>query len=290
MITYQTFSEYCRTSFGGKVYKLALRGGATCPNRDGTKGFGGCTFCANGSGDFAEAEGSVAEQIARAKFRLRNKTNADKFIAYFQSYTATYGDLAENRRRFLEAAETDGIVAVSIATRPDCLGEDALRILRDVRVKKPLFVELGLQTIHDRVAEAFHRGYRTEEYFHAVDKLHAIGANVVTHVILGLPQESRFETLQTVQAVAGVTDGIKLQLLHVLKGTPLAVQYLNGEYQPLSQEAYISLVIDCLRLLPKNVVVHRLTGDAPKRLLLAPFWSADKKSVLNTLNAAIARA
>lgn len=290
MIAYQTFSEYCRTKFGGKVYKLALKGGETCPNRDGTKGFGGCTFCANGSGDFAEDEGSVAEQVARAKFRLRNKTNAERFIAYFQSYTATYGNLSESRRRFSEAAETDGIVAVSVATRPDCLGEEALSVLREVRAKKPLFVELGLQTIHDRVAEAFHRGYRTEEYFRAVDKLHEIGANVVTHVILGLPQESRSETLQTVQAVAGVTDGIKLQLLHVLSGTPLAELYERGEYRPLSREEYLSLVVDCLRLLPYDVAVHRMTGDAPKRLLLAPLWSADKKGVLNALHAAIAQA
>lgn len=290
MIPYQTFSEYCRIKFGGKVYKLALKGGETCPNRDGTKGFGGCLFCANGSGDFAEDEGSVAEQIARAKLRLKDKTNADKFIAYFQSYTATYGDLTENRKRFSEAAETDGIVAVSIATRPDCLGRETLSVLQELREKKPLFVELGLQTIHDRVAEAFNRGYRTEEYFRAVDDLHAIGANVVTHVILGLPQESRSETLQTVQAVANVTDGIKLQLLHVLSGTPLAKLYERGEYQPLSEEEYLSLVVDCLRLLPSGVAVHRMTGDAPRRLLLAPLWSADKKSVLNALSAAIARA
>jgi len=285
-----TFDRYCKQTFGGKVYKLALEGGKTCPNRDGTKGFGGCSFCAGGSGDFAACEGNVEEQISRAKLRIRAKTRADRFIAYFQSYTATYGDLSAQRTRFFTAAAQDEIVALSVATRPDCLGADVMALLRELRARKPLFVELGLQTVHDDVAERFHRGYLTEEYFRAADKLHAIGANVVTHLILGLPHESRERTLESVRAVAGVTDGIKLQLLHVLAGTPLGEAYQRGEYQPLTKEEYVALLIDCLRILPQRVVVHRMTGDAPKRILLAPLWSADKKGVLNAINAAIAEA
>lgn len=285
-----TFDEYCKQTFGGKVYKLALEGGKTCPNRDGTKGFGGCSFCLGGSGGFAEEGGSVDEQIERAKLRIRAKTCADKFIAYFQSFTATYGDLNTQRTRFLAAAKRDDIVALSVATRPDCLGQEAIALLRDVRAEKPLFVELGLQTVHDDVARQFNRGYRTEEYYRAVEKLHEIGANVVTHLILGLPNESRDRTVESARAVGAVTDGIKLQLLHVLKGTPLGERYGRGEYEPLDKEQYLELLVDCLRVMPQGVVLHRLTGDAPKRELLAPLWSADKKGVLNAIRAAIARA
>ena len=282
---YRSLDSYLKETFGCKVYKLALAGGTTCPNRDGTKGVGGCSFCAGGSGDFAECEGSVSEQIERAKSRVAKKTQDDKYIAYFQSYTSTYGNVNEIRRKLEEAANADGIVALSVATRPDCLGEEVISMLKEFTVRMPLFVELGLQTCNDNIAMQFNRGYNTSEYFDAVKRLHAIGANVVTHVILGLPNETREMMIDTVRRVGGVTDGIKLQLLHVLKGTRLADDYRQGKFRTLELDEYADLIADCLSVLPENVVVHRLTGDAPKKLLIAPLWSADKKRVLNTLNA-----
>lgn len=282
---YRSLDSYLKETFGCKVYKLALAGGCTCPNRDGTKGVGGCSFCAGGSGDFAECEGSVSEQIERAKSRVAKKTVDDKYIAYFQSYTATYGDVNEMRNRLEEAMNADGIVALSVATRPDCLGEEILSMLKEFSVKIPLFIELGLQTCNDDIAMEFNRGYATSEYFDAVNRLHDIGANVVTHVILGLPNETHDMMIDTVRRVGEVTDGIKLQLLHLLKGTRLADDYLQGNFRVMELDEYADLVADCISILPENVVVHRLTGDAPKKLLIAPLWSADKKRVLNTVHA-----
>lgn len=284
-MNYRTFDSYLKTRFGCKVYKLALGGGSTCPNRDGSKGVGGCAFCSGGSGDFAERNGSVSEQIERAKKRVENKIKSGKYIAYFQSYTSTYGDLNFLAERFRKAIDADGIVALSIATRPDCLGDDVLSMLKEIANKVPVFVELGLQTTNDTVAKNFNRCYPTEEYFKAVDNLHEIGINVVTHLIIGLPDETRESILNSVKEVGRVTDGIKLQLLHVLKGTRYEKEFLKGKFRVLELDEYAELIADCLTVLPENVVVHRISGDAPKNLLVAPLWSADKKLVLNTLTA-----
>lgn len=282
---YRTFDGYLKNLFGCKVYKLALRGGETCPNRDGTKGVNGCAFCAGGSGDFAEREGSVSEQIERAKKRIETKIKNGKYIAYFQSYTATYGNVNVLREKFGEALKADGIVALSVATRPDCLGNEVLSMLKEFTSKVPVFVELGLQTTNDAIAKEFNRCYPTEEYFKAVENLHKIGATVVTHLIIGLPNETRDSIINSVIEVGRITDGIKLQLLHVLKDTRCERDFRDGKFRVLELDEYAELIADCLSVLPENVVVHRLTGDAPKRLLVAPMWSADKKRVLNTLTA-----
>ena len=284
---YYSYNEYMTERFGEKVYKLSLDAGLTCPNRDGTKGTGGCIFCsAGGSGDFSERHiDDINLQIDRAKAQVAGKYRGDKFVAYFQSYTNTYGDIAYLRRIFSDAINNENIVALSIGTRPDCLGKDVIELLSELNKIKPVFVELGLQTIHAETAKLINRCYELSDYDEAVRKLKEIGVNVVVHVILGLPHETEDMMLGTVDyAVKSGADGIKLHLLHVLKGTALEKMYLDGGFDVLTEDEYISLVIKCLKHVPKNVVVHRVTGDAPKKLLVAPLWSADKKEVLNRLN------
>lgn len=284
---YYSYNEYMTERFGEKVYKLSLDAGLTCPNRDGTKGTGGCIFCsAGGSGDFSERHiDDINLQIDRAKAQVAGKYRGDKFVAYFQSYTNTYGDIAYLRRIFFDAINNGNIVALSIGTRPDCLGKDVIELLGELNKIKPVFVELGLQTVHAETAKLINRYYELTEYDEAVGKLKEIGVNVVVHVILGLPHETENMMLETVDyVVKSGADGIKLHLLHVLKGTALEKMYLDGEFDVLTEDEYITLVIKCLKRIPKNVVVHRVTGDAPKKLLVAPLWSADKKEVLNRLN------
>ncbi len=277
---------YGKRCFGSKVYKLAMSAATSCPNRDGTVGTGGCIFCsAGGSGDFAAPrECSVEEQIRQAKTLLGPKGEGLRYIAYFQSYTGTYGDLEVLERIYTEAAEHPEIVGLSIATRPDCLGEEALAMLKRLAEKKPLWVELGLQTIHEKTAKEIHRGYELPVYEKAMDDLATLGVHRITHVILGLPGESREEMLETVRYVGQRTDGIKLQLLHVLRGTPLAEQYENGDFETLEPQTYYELVADALELLPDRVVIHRMTGDGAKKDLIAPLWSGDKKRVLADLS------
>ena len=285
MKKYRTANSYYRELFGSKVYKLALSAATSCPNRDGTAGWGGCAFCsAGGSGDFAASAAlPVGEQIAQAKAILGAKGDGLPYIAYFQSFTGTYGDLARLESVYTEAAHTPGIVGLSIATRPDCLGSGAMAMLARLSRMTNLSVELGLQTIHERSAQHFGRGYPLAAYEQALRDLRTIDAHIITHVILGLPGESREEMLQTVDYVGQRSDGIKLQLLHVLRGTRLAEEYALGEFETLSLEDYCDLAADALLLLPEHVVVHRLTGDGAKRDLIAPLWSADKKRVLNML-------
>lgn len=283
----RTLTDYCMEQFGEKLYKLALSAGTTCPNRDGTVGRRGCIFCsAGGSGDFAESgELPVDEQIERAKKRVSGKFHGSRYIAYFQSYTATYGSAAELEPRFMAAARRDDIAAVSLATRPDCLGDDILAMLRRLNGVKPVWVELGLQTVHAASAEFIRRGYELPVYEQAVKKLRALGIHTVTHLILGLPGESREDMLKSVDYVAGSgSGGIKLQLLHVLEGTDLADIYRAGGFKTMEMDEYVSLAADCIQRLPANMVVHRLTGDGPKRILVAPEWSGDKKRVLAALD------
>lgn len=287
-----SYSEYMTERFGGKVYKLSLDGGMTCPNRDGTLSTGGCIFCSEGgSGDFSERHiDDISLQIEQAKKQVKQKYTGNKFVAYFQSYTNTYADIAYLRKIFFDAINNDSIVALSIGTRPDCLGDDVIKLLVELNKIKPVFVELGLQTIHEKTAELINRCYTLDVYDEAVKTLKSIGVNVVVHIILGLPQETRQMMLDTVDyVVKSGADGIKLQLLHVLKNTRLEEIYLNGEFDVMSLDEYVSLVAECVRRIPNSIVIHRLTGDAPKRLLVAPLWSADKKTVLNALNREITK-
>lgn len=284
---YYSLNRWLREQFGEKVYKLALDGGMTCPNRDGTLGTGGCIFCsAGGSGDFAEPLcSSIREQIRRARARIQGKTDAKKFIAYFQSYTNTYAPVTYLERIFTEALSEPEVVALSVATRPDCLGEDVVKLLEKLNRWKPVWVELGLQTIHENTARYIRRGYELPVYEEAVRRLKRVGITVITHVIVGLPGESREDMLETVRYLAGENrpDGIKLQLLHVLRGTDLEKAYQAGQFQTMELEEYLEILFACLELLPPDIVIHRLTGDGAKRDLIAPLWTGNKKRVMNTL-------
>ena len=288
---YYSYNEYMTKRFGEKVYKLSLDGGMTCPNRDGTAGTGGCIFCSEGgSGDFAERHtDDIDAQIERAKAQVSKKYRGNKFVAYFQSYTNTYAPVSYLRQMFFKAVNHPEIVALSVATRPDCLGEDVLDLLAELNKIKPVFVELGLQTIHESTAQLINRCYSLPVFDEAVKNLKSAGINVTVHLILGLPHETREMMLESVKyAVDSGADGIKLQLMHILRGTRLEEMYLAGEFRVLSLDEYVETVCECLNIIPKNVVIHRLTGDAPKKLLVAPLWSADKKTVLNRINREIA--
>ena len=290
---YYSLNRYLRERFGEKVYKLALDGGMSCPNRDGTLGSGGCIFCsAGGSGDFAQGRcATVAEQLDRAKGRIRSKTGAEKFIAYFQSYTNTYAPVEYLETLFTEAISEPSVAALSIGTRPDCLPDEVVQLLARLNRIKPVWVELGLQTIHADTALLIRRGYGLSVYEDALARLKAAGLTVIVHVILSLPGEKREQMLQTIDYLGGVhrPDGVKLQLLHVLEGTDLAQLWRAGQVPVMEPEEYYDLLCECLRRLPPDMVIHRLTGDGPKRILLAPLWTGDKKRVLNDLNRELRR-
>ena len=280
-------SDHYREKYGCKVYKLAIDGGFTCPNRDGTVGIGGCIFCsANGGGEFAEkTAGSVAQQLERAKTRVADKNRDGKYIAYFQSFTNTYAPLEKLERLYREAIAPVDIVGLSIGTRPDCLPDAVVALLGEINRIKPVTVELGLQTVHEKTAAYIRRGYSTEVYADAVRRLKQAGLEVVTHIIIGLPGEDADMAVQTTRyTVEAGTDGVKFHLLHVLRGTDLEKEYLAGKFQCLTLEEYAAVLKRCIDILPENVVVHRITGDGAKRDLVAPLWSADKKRVLNYLN------
>lgn len=286
---YTTLNNYLKERFGEKVYKIALNGGFTCPNRDGKIDTRGCIFCSKGgSGDFAESPDlTITEQIENGKKRLEKKIKNGKYIAYFQAFTNTYAPVEKLRAIYTEAINHPDIVALSIGTRPDCLGDDVLALLDELNKIKPIFVELGLQTINEDTARYIRRGYTLEVYDKAVADLHKIGINVVTHIILGLPGECKNDMLKSVEYACKVTDGIKLQLLHILKGTDLAKDYEQGKFEVLTLEQYTEIIKECVQIIPENVVIHRLTGDGAKKDLIAPLWSADKKTVLNTINRAL---
>lgn len=286
---YTTLNTYLKNRFGCKVYKIAIDAGFTCPNRDGTLDTRGCIFCSKGgSGDFAESRAlSIYSQIEAGKSRVAKKIKDGKYIAYFQAFTNTYAPVAHLRELYMQAVRHPDIAVLSIATRPDCLADDVLQLLKEINNIKPVFVELGLQTIHKKTADYIRRGYDLETYDTAVENLHRAGLNVVTHLIIGLPYETEKEILESVEYVCKRTDGIKLQLLHILKGTDLAIDYENGMFDVLTLEEYTDIIVKCVRIIPENVVVHRLTGDGAKKDLIAPFWSADKKRVLNTINRAL---
>lgn len=287
---YLSFNKYLKDKFGQKVYKISLDGGFTCPNRDGKAGTRGCIFCSKGgSGDFAESrEMSITEQIESGKKKVEKKIKSGKYIAYFQAFTNTYAPVEMLRQKYEEAINHPDIVALSIATRPDCLGDDVLKLLDEMNKIKPVFVELGLQTIHQKSAKYIRRGYDLSVYDKAVRDLKKIGVNVVVHVILGLPNESENDMLETVKYVCeSGANGIKLQLLHVIDGTDLAKDYEKGLFKTLEFDEYVNLIVKCVKIIPKDIVIHRLTGDGAKKDLIAPLWSADKKRVLNAINKAL---
>lgn len=280
-------NEYYREKFGCKVYKLSLDGGFTCPNRDGTLGYGGCIFCsAAGSGDFAEGPwDTVQVQLQKAKARVAAKNKGGKFIAYFQSFTGTYAPVERLRKLYYAAIAPEDVVGLAIGTRPDCLGEAIIALLEEINALKSVSVELGLQTVHEATVQYIRRGYPNEVYFDAVKRLKAAGIDVVTHIILGLPGEDAAMAVETTrQAVAAGTNGVKFHLLHVLKGTDLAKDYAAGKFAALSLEEYADTLKQCIAVLPENTVVHRITGDGAKKDLIAPLWSGDKKRVLNYLH------
>ncbi len=275
-----------RERFGCKVYRLALSADVSCPNRDGTLDTRGCIFCsAGGSGDFAaDRRKPVPEQLEEAKARVRAKNPGGKYLAYFQSFTSTWAPVPYLREIFMQAMAPGDVVGLSVATRPDCLGDEVMALLGELNNSKPVMVELGLQTIHERTAGYIRRGYSLPVYDEAMRKCREAGLETVVHVILGLPGESAADMEETVRYVcASGADGIKLQLLHVLKGTDLEKEYRAGRVPVMTLEEYTALLRRLLVLLPEEMVVHRLTGDGPKSLLVAPLWSADKKKVLNTL-------
>lgn len=288
----KTSSQYYREKFGCKVYKLSLDGGFTCPNRDGTLGVGGCTFCSpTGGGDFAEKQcPSVREQLERAKARVAFKNRNGKYAAYFQSFTGTYAPLERLRELYFSAIEPEEIVALSIGTRPDCLPPETVKLLAEVNAVKPVSVELGLQTASDETACRIHRGYLLATFLDAMARLKAAGIEVVTHIILGLPGEDCEMAVQTTRtAVAAGTDGVKFHLLHILRGSALEQEYRDGKVRCLELDEYADWLVACLREVPPDVTVHRITGDGAKKDLIAPLWSADKKKVLNALNQRLQR-
>ena len=279
-----------KDKFGQKVYKISLDGGFTCPNRDGKIDTRGCIFCSKGgSGDFAQNRDlSITEQIESGKKIVEKKIKSGKYIAYFQAFTNTYAPVEILRAKYSEAINHPDIVALSIATRPDCLGDDVIELLDEMNKIKPVFVELGLQTIHSDSAKYIRRGYSLEVYNEAVKKLKNIGVNIVAHIILGLPNESEEDMLESVKYVCqSQIDGIKLQLLHIIAGTDLAKDYEKGLFKTLEFDEYVELIAKCVAIIPKNIVIHRLTGDGAKKDLIAPLWSADKKRVLNAINKAL---
>lgn len=287
MERFYSLNRYLKEQFGEKVYKLALDGCMTCPNRDGTLGTKGCIFCSEGgSGDFAEKNcGNVHDQMMRAKARICQKTDARKFIAYFQSYTNTYAPVSYLEKLFRDAIAEPDVVALSIGTRPDCLSEDVVDLLSRLNREKPVWVELGLQTIHAQTAEYIRRGYDLPVFEDALQRLHRENIQVIVHIILGLPGESREDMLETVHYLAHEhrPDGIKLQLLHVLEGTDLAKDYRDGKFQTMDMDTYFRILFDCIEELPEDMVIHRLMGDGPKRILIAPQWTGNKKRVLNEM-------
>lgn len=283
MKRYNSLNDYLKNKFNKKIYKIAIDVGGTCPNRDGTKGIGGCIFCSiGGSGEFAEKGTNIKVQLSRAKERISKKVKGKRgYIAYFQSFTNTYAPVEKLRDNFFSVLDDNEVEVISIATRPDCLGNEVLALLKELNKKIPVWVELGLQTSNEKTAKVINRCYENKEFSDAVSKLKNVGIEVIAHVIIGLPGEDTQDYMNTVKyACDSGVDGIKLQLLHILKNTALE----KMEYEPLTMEEYFYNLRACLEVIPENVVIHRLTGDGDKKQLIAPLWSADKHNVLNNMN------
>ena len=281
-------SDILKQQYGEKIFKICLTSGCTCPNRDGKISLGGCSFCSEGgSGEFASAPGDIDTQIEEAKERIRNKTSASRYIAYFQSFTNTYGDVETLEKLYERVIRRKDIVILSIGTRPDCLGEDVLEMLRRLNEIKPVWIELGLQTMHDETAQRVNRGYQLVVFEDALNRLKSLGIQVIVHVIFGLPGETKEDMLQTIRYLATLSpgpDGIKLQMLNILRGTELGRQYEENPFPLLSLEEYTDIAAESISILPEEMVIHRMTGDGPGNILIAPDWVRNKKKVLNTIS------
>ena len=281
-------SDILKQQYGEKIFKICLTSGCTCPNRDGKISLGGCSFCSEGgSGEFASAPGDIDTQIEEAKERIRNKTSASRYIAYFQSFTNTYGDVETLEKLYERVIRRKDIVILSIGTRPDCLGEDVLEMLRRLNEIKPVWIELGLQTMHDETAQRVNRGYPLVVFEDALNRLKSLGIQVIVHVIFGLPGETKEDMLQTIRYLATLSpgpDGIKLQMLNILRGTELGRQYEENPFPLLSLEEYTDIAAESISILPEEMVIHRMTGDGPGNILIAPDWVRNKKKVLNTIS------
>jgi len=284
---YYSFDSYLKQTFGEKIYKISLNGGFTCPNRDGTLGTRGCIFCSEGgSGDFApDAVLPIGEQIEAGIRMIRQKTDAAKYIAYFQAFTNTYAPYEKLHSLFYEAILREKIVGLAIGTRPDCLPQDVLKLLDELNQIKPVFVELGLQTIHEKTAQFIRRGYPLSCFEQSVKALHDLGINVVVHLILGLPGETEEMMLQSVRYLNQLpVNGVKLSLLHVLKHTDLGALYEKHPFPVYELDDYVDFVIRCIEELREDIIIHRLTGDGPRDLLIAPLWTLNKRKVLNEIS------
>ena len=283
---YKTANDFYKEKFGGKVYKLSIDAGFTCPNRDGTIGVGGCIFCSqNGGGEFAERGNDIKGQLEKAKSRVKSKIKGNKFIAYFQAFTNTYADINTLKKLYYDAISPDYIVGLSVATRPDCLPDETVALLAQINKIKPVSVELGFQTSNEKTAKYIRRGYKNAVYFDAVKRLRESGIDVVTHIIIGLPGENIADAVNTTNfAVSAGTNGVKFHILHVIRGTDLEKEYLNGRFNTLTLQEYADILKMCINALPSDIVVHRITGDGDKKSLVSPLWSADKKAVINYLN------
>lgn len=283
---YNTLNVWLRNKFGEKVYKISIDAGFTCPNRDGKVSTGGCIFCSErGSGDFAAAGSDLMEQFARGKEMMEKKWKKGKYIAYLQAFTNTYAPVEKLREIYTQLINAPGVVGLAIATRPDCLDDEVIKLLEELSKKTFLWVELGLQTASDETAVIINRGYKTETYFKAMKKLSAAKIPVVTHIIFGLPGENRDLTLETVKLVANSRSwGVKLHMLHVLKYTKLEKMYLKGEVPVFEMQEYVEQIVDALEILPPEMVIHRVTGDGGRDSLVAPLWSLKKFEVLNAID------
>lgn len=287
---YNSLNKFLRDKFGEKVFKISLDGGFTCPNRDGKVAKGGCTFCSSkGSGDYAgQRTLSIETQFDNVKEMMNKKWKEGKYIAYFQAYTNTYGPVVELRKKYEDAINKDGVVALAIGTRPDCINEEVLDLLEEMNKKVYTWVELGLQTIHDDTARNFNRGYDLAVFDKAMEGLKSRGIDTVVHCIFGLPGENKEQMLETVDYVARCgAQGIKLHLLHLMEGTRMVKDYEEGKLKFLTQEEYVDLICESISRIPQEMVVHRLTGDAPRQLLIGPMWSLKKWEVLNAIDKAL---
>lgn len=284
---YYTLNYFLRNKFGEKVFKISLDAGFSCPNRDGTISKGGCLYCSErGSGDFAgDRNFSISSQFQDIKTMMKNKWKSGKYIAYFQAYTNTYGEIEELRKKYEEAVKQDGVVALAIATRPDCLSQEVIDLVSEYNNKLYTWIELGLQTSNEKTAKIINRGYALDMFEDSLERLRMKKIDVVVHTIFGLPGESREDMLNTIKYLANKDiQGIKIHLLHLLKGTPLVKLYEEGKLRFLEKDEYIDLVCEAITLLPKNIVIHRLTGDAPRNLIIGPMWSLKKWEVLNEID------
>ncbi len=287
---YHSLNYFLRNKFNEKVFKISLDGGFSCPNRDGTISIGGCLFCSeSGSGDYAGNRTlSIGKQFCDIKEMMNKKWKEGKYIAYFQAFTNTYAPVEELRRKYKEAIKQEGVVALAIATRPDCLGDDVLDLLEEINKEVYVWVELGLQTVSDETARKINRGYKLEVYEDAIRRLKERNIDFVTHCIFGLPGETKEDMLKSVDYIAhSGSKGIKFHLLHLMKNTPMVKLYERGELEFVSQDDYIDLICKSIAMLPEEMIVHRLTGDAPRDLLIGPIWSLKKWEILNAIDKAL---